>query len=55
LDRYYSGTYLVSAVRHIISSGGVYQTVLEITKDSSPTAYSQVNNNSPEFREAVNE
>jgi hypothetical protein len=55
LDRYYSGTYLVSAVRHIISSGGSYQTVLEITKDSSPTAYSQVNNNSPEFREAVNE
>ncbi len=55
LDRYYSGTYLVTAVRHIITSGGAYQTVLEITKDSSPTAYSQINNNSPEFREAVNE
>jgi len=55
LDRYYSGTYLVSAVRHIISSGGAYQTVLEITKDSSPTAYSQINNNSPEFRKAVDE
>ena len=55
LDRYYSGTYLITAVRHIITSGGAYQTVLEITKDSSPTAYSQINNNSPEFREAVNE
>ena len=55
LDRYYSGTYLVSAVRHIISSGGVYQTVLEITKDSSPTAYSQIDNNSSEFKKAVDE
>jgi len=54
LDRYYSGTYLITAVRHIITSGGAYQTVLEITKDSSPTAYSQIDNNSPEFREAIN-
>lgn len=55
LDRYYSGTYLITAVRHIITSGGSYQTVLEITKDSSPTAYSQIDNNNPEFRKAVNE
>jgi len=55
LDRYYSGTYLVTAVRHIITSAGAYQTVLEITKDSSPTAYSQINNNSPEFRKVVDE
>ncbi len=55
LDRYYSGTYLITAVRHIVTSAGSYQTVLEITKDSSPTAYSDINNNSPEFRKAINE
>jgi hypothetical protein len=55
LDRYYSGTYLVSAVRHIITSGGAYQTVLEICKDSSPTAYANINNNSPEFKKVVDE
>lgn len=55
LDRYYSGTYLVTAVRHVISSGGSYQTVLEITKDSSPTKYAKINNDNPKFREAVNE
>lgn len=55
LDRYYSGTYLVTAVRHIITSAGAYQTVLEIAKDSSPTAYAGINNNSIEFRDAVNE
>ena len=55
LDRYYSGTYLVSAVRHIITSGGAYQTVLEICKDSSPTAYANIDNNSAEFKKAVDE
>lgn len=55
LDRYYSGTYLVSAVRHIITSGGAYQTVLEICKDSSSTAYAKINNNNPEFKKAVDE
>ena len=40
LDRYYSGKYLVTAVRHIIQSQGVFQSVLEITKDSSTQDYS---------------
>ena len=34
-DELYSGKYLVSAVRHIVQNG-VYQTVLEIIKESSP-------------------
>jgi len=34
LDKFYSGKYLITAVRHIAQSQGVYQTVLEIAKDS---------------------
>ena len=39
LDKYYSGKYLVTAVRHIIQSQGIFQTILEITKDSSQAKY----------------
>ena len=39
LDKFYSGKYLVTAVRHILQSQGVFQTVLEITRDSSQSAY----------------
>jgi hypothetical protein len=35
-DPRYSGKYLVTAVRHILQSQGVYQTVLEISKESFP-------------------
>lgn len=38
-DKYFSGKYLVTAVRHIIQSQGVFQTVLEIAKDSPANAY----------------
>jgi len=55
LDKFYSGKYLVTAVRHIIQSQGVYQTVLEIVKDSTTTSYPTINNNSSEWKEAVNE
>jgi hypothetical protein len=34
-DRFYSGKYLVTAVRHILQSQGVYQSVVEISKESS--------------------
>lgn len=34
-DIYYSGKYLITAVRHIIQTQGVYQTVLELAKDTS--------------------
>jgi hypothetical protein len=38
LDNFYSGKYIVTAVRHIIQSQGVFQTVLEISKESNPRA-----------------
>jgi hypothetical protein len=55
LDKFYSGKYLVTAVRHIIESQGKYTTVLEIAKDSTPTAYSNINNSGSEWKAAVNE
>jgi hypothetical protein len=54
LDKFYSGKYLVTAVRHIIQPTA-FQTILEIAKDSTPTAYSGVNNNSSEYKTAVNQ
>lgn len=38
-NKFYSGKYLVTAVRHIVQSPGVFQTILEITKDSSQAKY----------------
>lgn len=43
LDKFYSGKYLVTAVRHILQSQGVYQTVLEIAKESTPQTPQAVN------------
>ena len=43
-DAFYSGNYLVTAVRHLISNR--YITVLEIAKDSVPTQYASPDNNS---------
>jgi hypothetical protein len=53
LDKFYSGKYLVTAVRHIIQPNR-YQTILEIAKDSSNTPYTQTDNSSPTTKEAVN-
>lgn len=36
LDRYYSGKYLVTAIRHVIQGDDTYQCVLEIAKESTP-------------------
>ena len=44
LDNNYSGKYLVTAVRHMIQSQGIYQTVLELAKDSNPQ-YTTFSNN----------
>jgi hypothetical protein len=38
LDKYYSGKYLITAVRHVIQSPETYQTILEISKDSTLVA-----------------
>lgn len=53
LDKFYSGKYLVTAVRHIIQPNR-YQTILEIAKDSSKKSYTQTDNTSPTTKEAVN-
>jgi hypothetical protein len=55
LDKFYSGKYLVTAVRHIIQAQGVYQTILEIAKDSTPTKYSSVKNDSTQYKQAITE
>lgn len=38
-DKFYSGKYLVTAVRHVLQSQGVYQTIVEIAKESSTSSY----------------
>jgi len=55
LDMYYSGKYLVSAVRHIINPAGSYQTILELSKDSSPQNYPVINSSSTEWKKAIKE
>lgn len=39
LDEFFSGKYLVTAVRHVIQSQGVFQTVLELAKESLKASY----------------
>ena len=52
LDEFYSGKYLVTAVRHIIQPT-VYQTVVEIAKDSSVKSYNAVNNSDPKLQKVI--
>jgi hypothetical protein len=52
LDKYYSGKYLVTAVRHIIQITG-YTTVIEAVKDSVPNPYTPVDNQQPIFKNTV--
>lgn len=53
LDKFYSGKYMVTAVRHILQSTGVYQTVLEIAKDSTPNEFNSIDSSSNSWKEAV--
>ena len=55
LDEFYSGKYLVTAVRHIITNAGSYQTVLELSKDSTPTNYQNIDDNSSDRKRVVSE
>ena len=41
LDPTYSGVYLITSLRHVLQSSGVYQTILEISKDSSSKPIAQ--------------
>lgn len=49
-DKFYSGKYLVTAVRHMIGAN-MFQTVLEIAKDSAPNTPESVNKT--EFKSSV--
>jgi hypothetical protein len=53
LDEFYSGKYLVTAVRHIIQPTA-FQTVLEIAKDSTPKRYTGIRNESDAWNKAIN-
>jgi hypothetical protein len=53
LDKLYSGKYLVTAVRHIISVPDSYQTILEICKDSSATPLPDVNQASADLQRDI--
>ena len=45
LDKYYSGNYFITGVRHLIDLTS-FRTILEITKESVPSAYPANNNKS---------
>ena len=44
-DKFYSGNYLVTAIRHIINQSE-YKTVMEVAKDSSQNQYADVQQDS---------
>lgn len=48
-DELYSGTYLVTAVRHIIQTAA-YNTVIEIVKESLPKKLQDIDNSNPVYR-----
>ena len=50
-DLFYSGNYLITAVRHLITNR--YITVLELAKESVPTQYASPDNNSPIWQNTV--
>jgi len=52
LDEFYSGKYLVTAVRHIIQPSA-FQTILEIAKDSTPTRYTGISNDSDAWDKVI--
>ena len=45
-DEFYSGKYLVTAVRHNINQEGIFLTTIEICKESFPSSYASFNNSS---------
>jgi hypothetical protein len=52
LDKYYSGNYLITGVKHLIGLTE-YKTILEITKESVPTQYPQIDNSSSLWKNTV--
>ena len=54
LDDYFSGTYLITALRHVIQTNGSYQTILELAKESVNVTYVQPDNTSVDYRREIN-
>ena len=54
-DKYFSGKYLVTAVRHLVQSSGSYQTILEVAKESVAMPISAPNSTSEIQQRVVNE
>lgn len=52
LDKFYSGKYLITAVRHMVQMAG-YTTVIEVVKDSVPNSYNVVDNSKPLWKNTV--
>jgi hypothetical protein len=52
-DKFYSGKYLVTAVRHVLGDGGSFVSILEIAKDSNKSNYAGVNMSSTTFAKAM--
>jgi hypothetical protein len=52
LDKYYSGNYLITGVKHIIDLTS-YRTILEITKESNPQPYPSNDNTNGLWKAAV--
>jgi hypothetical protein len=53
-DEFFSGKYLVTAVRHVIQSQGVFQTILELAKESLKSSYPSPSYSNMEYKDIVN-
>jgi hypothetical protein len=53
LDIFYSGKYLITAARHVISAQGKYITVLEIVKEKTQRRYANNDGNNPTWKSVV--
>lgn len=49
-DKFYSGKYLITAVRHLINQENHFLTCLELCKDSFPTEFDSFNNNDSNWK-----
>ena len=50
VDKYYSGKYIVTAIKHIIDIEGKFITMMEISKESLPNAYATPDNGSSAWK-----
>ena len=53
LDAYYSGKYLITAMRHVIKAEGKYLTILEIVKEKTENKYANNDSTNPMWKSVV--